>query len=80
MIISIVAIIIFGSFCIDLLPNVTLDTKFKLMFYVVACILVFIDMKIKNKKLTQETDKEQNRKKYVTIIFIIYFNSNFIVT
>ena len=66
---GILVICVFGF---DLLPNVYLYTGFKIAIYLLACILVFIDMKLKNRKLEKEEEKEQNRKKYVTIIFIIY--------
>lgn len=70
--IIIAGILVICVFGFDLLPNVYLDTGFKIAIYLLACILVFMDMKLKNRKLEKEEEKEQNRKKYVTIIFIIY--------
>ena len=61
--IIIAGIMVFCVFGFDLLPNVYLDTGFKIAIYLLACILVFIDMKLKNRKLEKEEEKEQNRKK-----------------
>ncbi len=72
-VIIISAIIIFCMVCLDLFcTNLMLDIKFKLIVYIFVSALVFIDMKIKNKKETDENQKEKNRKKALIIIFIIY--------
>lgn len=69
-VIIIAIIIVLVSVCIDLIPNIFWDTKEKLVIYIFAMFLVFINMKIKNRK--SNSDKKENRKKTVNVIFIIY--------
>lgn len=57
---------------IDLAPNLISSIEGKLLIYGIAMILIFVDMKIKNNKIENKIDKERNRKKGVTLIFIIY--------
>lgn len=71
-VIIISAIIVLFSVCIDLMPNMQLDTKFKLVIYIFSMIIVWIDMKLKNRKIIKGIYLENNRKKYLTVIFIIY--------
>lgn len=72
LIIIISAIIICCSLIIDIMPNMLMDIETKLIFYLFAMFLVFVDMKVKNKKLVNEIDKEKNRRKYLMVILIIY--------
>jgi glycopeptide antibiotics resistance protein len=65
-----ISVVIVGfNLVIDIIPNLMLDTKMKLITYIFSMILVFIDMKIKCKKFS---NKEQYIKRGLTIIFIIY--------
>ena len=72
LILIISAIIICCSLIIDIMPNMLMDIETKLIFYLFAMFLVFVDMKVKNKKLVNEIDKEKNRRKYLMVILIIY--------
>lgn len=65
-------VLVLWSLCIDLTPNLILSTEGKLITYIIAMILVFIDMKIKNRKEENQIEKEKKRKRGVTLIFIIY--------
>ena len=42
-------LVIFGVI-IELIPNVMINTSLKLFIYITSIILVFIDMKLKNRK------------------------------
>lgn len=65
-------LLILFSLGIDLEPNLISSTKLKLIIYITAMILVFIDMKIKNRKEEKQIEKEKNRRRGITLIFIIY--------
>lgn len=67
--IAIFIVLVFLVF--DLLPNIMINTKIKLFAYIFAIFLVYIDMKIKNRKF-QNIDKDENTKKGLLLIFIIY--------
>lgn len=69
---SIAIIIVFFSVCIDLIPRVNLDTSIKLFIYCLAIFLIFVNMKIKNRRIENETEKEGNRKEFWIMICLIY--------
>ena len=66
----IAGLLILFSICIDLAPNLILPIKEKLIIYIIAMLLVYIDTKMKNKR--EENKIEKNRKRGITLIFIIY--------
>ena len=50
-----ISVVIVGfNLVIDIIPNLMLDTKMKLITYIFSMILVFIDMKIKCKKFSNK--------------------------
>lgn len=65
-------LLILFSLGIDLAPNLISSTKLKLIIYITGMILVFIDMKVKNRKEENQIEKEKNRRRGITLIFIIY--------
>lgn len=65
-------ILVLLSLGIDLSPMLVSSTKLKLITYIVAIILIYVDMKIKNKKEENKIEKEKNRRKGIILIFIIY--------
>ena len=58
-------------FCIDLLPNVYLNTSVKMFIYIFAVLLSYINLKVKNRKV-EEIQKEKNRREFWITSFIIY--------
>ena len=58
-------------FCIDLIPNIYLNTSIKITIYVFSVLLSYINLKLKNRK-AEEKQKEKNRKEFWIISFIIY--------
>ncbi|MCI8586988.1 MAG: VanZ family protein [Clostridia bacterium] len=68
----IAGLLILFSICIDLAPNLILPIKEKLIIYIIAMLLVYIDMKMKNKREENKIEIEKNRKIGITLIFIIY--------
>ena len=46
----IAGLLILFSICIDLAPNLILPIKEKLIIYIIAMLLVYIDTKMKNKR------------------------------
>lgn len=68
----IAGLLILFSVSIDLVPNLILPTKEKLIIYIIAMFLVYIDMKIKNKREESKVEIEKNRKIGTTLIFTIY--------
>lgn len=50
-----ISVVIVGfNLVIDIIPNLMLDTKMKLITYIFSMILVFFDMKIKCKKFSNK--------------------------
>lgn len=72
LVIIIVSIIVFLSLCLDIVPNMSVDIKIKLMIYIFSVFIVWTSMKIQSRKMIDEMEKEKNRKKNLTVIFIIY--------
>lgn len=72
MFIIISVLLVTCSIILDLLPNFVYSSAFKLAIYVLAMLLVFIDMKIKLKKINNIEEKTNIRRKHLIIILIIY--------
>ncbi len=72
MVIIISLLLVICSIILDLLPNFVYSSAVKLAIYVLAMLLVFIDMKIKLKKVNNIGEKTNVRKKYLIIILAIY--------
>lgn len=70
LILSIIMIII--SVIIDLMPNTFADTTTKLLIYIFAMFIAFINMKVQLRQLNEDSKKEKIRKKFLILILIIY--------
>lgn len=70
MIISILLICV--SLYFDLNSRYSLNVEVKFIIYILSAFLAFIDMKLKNRKETDEVQKEKNRNRSIAIIFTIY--------
>ena len=71
MFIIISVLLVICSIILDLLPNFVYSSALKLAIYVLAMLLVFIDMKIKLKKVNNIEEKTNIRRKHLIIILII---------
>lgn len=69
-ILSIIIIII--SMCIDLIPNISLNTSIKLIIYILVIIIAFVDMKINLRKANDDNIKDKMRKDGLVLILVIY--------
>lgn len=72
MFIIISVLLVICSIILDLLPNFVYSSAFKLAIYVLAMLLVFIDMRIKLKKINNIEEKTNIIRKHLIIILIIY--------
>ena len=64
--------LIMFSMIIELIPGLMVNTSLKLLIHIIAIILTFLDMKLKNRKEKDIEQKEKNRKRCLIIILIIY--------
>ena len=71
-ILDIIAYLFVGlNLVIDFMPNISLSVKAKLFVYILSILLIFVNMKIQNKKLEND-EKEKNIRKGLLKIFIVY--------
>lgn len=71
-IISISFIIVLFCLTIDLIPDISLTTSAKLQMYIFSMFIIWLNMKLNNRKISDATLKEKNTKKNLSIIFTIY--------
>lgn len=72
LIISISFIIVIFCLIIDLIPNILLTTSAKLLIYIFSMFIIWINMKLNNRKISDSAQNEKNTKKHLSIILIIY--------
>lgn len=71
-ILDIIAYLFVGlNLVIDFMSNISLSVKAKLFVYILSILLIFVNMKIQNKKLEND-EKEKNIRKGLLKIFIVY--------
>ena len=66
-----IVLIVFNLY-IDLMPNTYMDTKFKVFTYIFPVILFFIKMKMENKRIIDDEQKQNNRQIFLKKALIIY--------